>query len=91
MGLALLPRIRRILRNLRHLPFPVYRPFTFNREELKSVATSDWEKHVRPKLPFLARTLGIGRETWVKAHVNEWMDHSSAPDVTISQGETTAA
>jgi hypothetical protein len=77
-------RIRRILRNLKHSPFPAYRPFAFNRKELKSAATRDWENHVRPKLPFLARTLAIGRAKWVKVHVNEWMDHTSERCLTIS-------
>jgi hypothetical protein len=98
MGLVrnLLNTIRRIRRNLKHLPVPAYQPlplptlpFSHNREKLKSLATSDWEKYVRPHLPFVKRTLGIGRTAWVQAHVNDWMDRSSAPDITISQEEIT--
>jgi hypothetical protein len=84
-------RIRRILRNLKHAPLPAYRPFASNRAELKSVVKSDWENHVRPKLPFLARTLAIGRAKWVKVHVNEWMDHSSKGYLTFSSHAESAA
>lgn len=56
------------------------------RARLFSEARRDWEKDVRPTLPWLQRHLGIGRRRWTQRKVNEWIERGNCPYVVRDGG-----
>jgi hypothetical protein len=56
------------------------------RAKLKSLAYDEWEREVRPSLPWLSRVLHLGREQFVSEHVSAWLNHGNCPYVTVKPG-----